>query len=469
MLSSRVHLLEATAAFDGTTPFTGTWKPEENANWPSVNSTQATVGRISFSRQLRDGLSPALIIARVWSTDAGYVMTSRTANSTEIADLKAPYDPLPIGLNTLMESRSLVSTRWCAPILLGPTDAVTFAFTGAVRATVEYIMVEATSEQGLAFLQQVMLDVSATDEDVSFMTITGTTTIPAWSGTLYAFVNAPASTVITLPLVGDQGQNSRLVLVRTGGTRPLVQASGAELLNGTASRQFEIGGLEAVEVRRASTGYSVDKPLLQATITAITNAVAGGIVDLPAFVSGTTSVQADYTAHGFARLPALTLTPFDADMCLQRLVGGGTSQLVLIPIAGDPLNGETDGRVFFGAKGAARIKRQLGGWCVTTDGGSRPQLKVTHAANTTLPLWGPGLLMVDCTQVAAQTETLPISTDPICVGAQVLFSALGAGGLTINGNGYLIRTAGAAATLVVTQNKNVLCTFSGTEWVALIA
>lgn len=359
---------------------------------------------------------------------------------------------------------SLDSSGW---IFLNPTDDVRITCAGGTRAN---ILVSDLLEEEVADWVLAEIAAGGQTENVSFLVVTGTQAIPAWTGTCFAFINCAAPAILTLPAAALQSQVSRLVLVRTGGIFPLVQAAGTDTINGVASSGFQISGRTAIEVYRAGAGYTSSAPILTA-VTNLANAVAGATVDLPQSLAPNTDVQIDYTAAGFLRLPVLAEAPLEVDQLVQRTPGGGTSQAVLIPRAGEIVNGEVDGRVYLGERGVLRIRRNTVGWCVTSDGGRRRAQKLIHAANTTLPLWGAGLLMVDCTQAAAQTETMPLSTLPICEGAQALFAALGAGGLTINGNGYSIRPGGGVApagTLVVAQFTNVLLTFTGTEYTAIV-
>lgn len=92
----------------------------------------------------------------------------------------------------------------------------------------------------------------------------------------------------------------------------------------------------------------------------------------------------------------------------------------------------------------------------------------TEAADRVMTERWNGLRIFRCTQGAAQTMTLIAATSAF-VGQEAHFICTGAGGLTVNGGGTNIISAGAsAATKAIAQNTCMRLVSDGTTWNATV-
>jgi len=461
------NIVRTADAFDGTTPetVTGYSTPPGQNILRTYKSAEDSVG--AFTTQdlgAPDKERPIALWYRLIGTPNA--VTSRVEiRSAFVGDTNAAYGPT----NILLESHSLLTT-WVGPLVVGPTDRVCPVHEQVTPSTMEFRSMDLLRALELNLFLAPGAPPAADDCCVtSPITVVADTTLDPWNNTLIVFIApAAAGTVITLPVLLDTGLGRKAVLVYEGIGLVVVKPQAGEQMNGDADGLIEINGKRAVIVERRETTWTATQPVLS-NGEDIENAVAGATEDISIADGSKVPVRFEFNAPGFLRMPLLASSGIDQEFQLVR--AGGAEQAILIPQAGEPLNGKADGRLFLGWNENATVRRTLtGGWLAVGDGAQRPCRTLTLAADATLALWGAGRINVLCTKAAAQTVTMPLNTDPIADGAEANFGCAGAGGLTINGNGALIRsgTGAPAATMVLAQHENARLVWAGTLWIAFL-
>jgi len=154
----------SSAEFDGVTPLTANWSP--NASPRSQPRSYASpsltgVGRISYAKLGQPGTMGMLAIARTWSSTATLTLTVRSENAAENSFGNADA-PAPNNLDAALITRDL-TTVWCAPFLMGPTDAIALRDGSMVPSTVEIMTVDLGSDSAVAYLNAVFQNATAAD------------------------------------------------------------------------------------------------------------------------------------------------------------------------------------------------------------------------------------------------------------------------------------------------------------------
>lgn len=465
----------SSAEFDGTTPLTADWSP--NASPRSQPRSYASpsltgVGRISYAKFGQPGSKGMLVIARTWSSTAVLTLTVRSESAAE--NTAGNNDtPVPNNLDSALLTRAL-TTDWCAPFLMGPTDAIAIddGSLVAVPATVEIMTVDLGDDSAVAYLNALFAQIAA-NPTVAVRIVTVTEVIPAFSGTQYILANAAAVSMnLTLPLASSVVAGTTLVVTRTGGGWFAVLPQGADTINGSTNSIImeDIG--QVTFTLRGGVWLASEAPIT--TDLTATNAVADNTVALPA-ATGTTLVNVTFTARGILSLPATANVALGVEYLIQRVTdnAGFSPSRVRIntQAVGDTLNGLANGFAILGNPGAViRLRRVPGGWVEVSDRQSTPMQVITATVDSTLDSGWIGLKAILGTQVAAQVLTLPAAAlvNPGCefiITYPIAAPALGAGSLTINAGVVNIIGGGfinTAATLG--YNETATLVFDGTQW-----
>lgn len=452
--------------FDGVTPETVTGystAPEQNV-LRTYKSAADTVG--AFTTQdlgAPDKERPIALWFRLIGTpNAG---TSRVdIKSAFVGDTDAAYVPNAL----LLESHPLLTT-WTGPLTVGPTDRVCPVHDENTACTMEFRSMDLLQAIELGLIDDLTPGAPSADDCClsSSITVTATSTLDPWNNRLIVFIDPVAvGAIVSLPTLIDVALSRKAVFIYLGEGSVFVAPQAGDQMNGVTNGVFELNGNIAAVVERRETTWTSTEAVLSAGQT-LENAVKAATVDIDLADAPVFPVRFEMTQPGFLRLQPLASSGIVQELQLVR--NGGTGQAVLIPRAGEVLNGEVDGRFFLGFNEGATVRRLLtGGWLAIGDGAQRPCRTLTLAADATLELWGAGRINVLCTQAGAQTVTLPAS--PIADGAEANFGCAGAGGLTISGNGANIRsgTGAPAATMAVAQNENARLVWAGTLWIAYL-
>jgi len=463
------RLIARTAlAFNGTTPetVTGYSTPPEQNLLRTYKSGADTVG--AFTTQdlgAPDKERPIALWFRLIGTPN--VSSSRVdIKSAFVGDTDAAYVPNAL----LLESHPLLTT-WTGPLTVGPTDRVCPVHDQDAACTIEFRSMDLLRALELGLIDDLAPGAPSADDCClsSSITVTATSTLDPWNNRLVVFIDPVAvGTVVSLPLLISTALARKAVFIYLGVGSVFVAVQAGDFMNGVEDGLFELNGNVAAIVERRETTWTSTEAVLSKGQTLEVDA-AGETVDIDLADAPVFPVRYEMTESGFLRLQPLASSAIVQEIQLVR--NGGTGQAVLIPRAGELLNGEINGRFYLGFNEGATVRRLVpGGWLATGDGGQRPCRTLTLTGNATLGLWGAGRINVLCTQAAAQTVTMPVNTDPIADGAEANFGCAGAGGLTINGNGALIRsgTGAPAATMALVQHENARLVWAGTLWIAYL-
>lgn len=371
------------------------------------------------------------------------------------------------GQSRIARPASLDSSGW---MWLNPDDSIRVTAAGATG--LELFILDLDSAAALAWASgEACCGTSSSENccETSSITVTESTTLLPWANTLFVFVNGPldTTTVITLTAFADITLNRRAVVVRVGGGVVVVIPTTGESMNGKVNGIVELDGFGGVIFDRREVTWTSTKPNM-ATAQTLEIANPGDTVTIAPPTGVMDPVRIEATASGFARLPTIINWPTTDYFPITR--NGGTGQIIIIPFAGEILNGEVDGRVFLGFNDVALAHKTPFGAVVVTSSGSRPIRCLTLAANATLDFFGAAIV-VNATQAAAQNVNLPpTGTNEVMPGARARFCCKGVGGLTIGGNGSLIAPGSggaAAANLVIAQNETTDLVWDTTQWIAV--
>lgn len=456
--------ITATGSFDTTTVLVNDYLPENNAKQPLLTVTQALVGRINFSEQLRPGSVGALVRVRSWGI-ATLSMSQRSPSAAEVAAQPSPDDPTPEGTDVVLQTLT-VTSEWSEVLMLGSSDALTFQ---GNHGTIEIAIVDADEQIMMGFWNAQTAQ-AIIEPTFNVVEITAAGAVPAWSGLTYFLVNIAAGGTLTLPAMALVDEPSQAYFIRTGGGLVVMAANGVEPINEQASGIFELPGIGGAYLARVGDGWVTPALLLQATAT-LSNAVDGAVVDLPILNAVTVAVQLNFTAYGDARLPALLGAPHGCRYLLYR--ASGTAQVRLKPTVGDNLNGTASDVAYLGVKGALLVEGAYdpllgtGTWTVVSAGGSiQAPVQTVASGNVVLVPWGTDeLLLLLADAGAAQTATLP-SAALMPPGARL--RVLTRGGATISAAAaetIVGKATAPALTFAVAANTAVLLVSDGTsQW-----
>lgn len=473
--SSPSFFVISAAEFDGTTPLTTDWTPNVSPRSQPrsyASPTLTGVGRISYAKLGQPGSKGSLVIARTWSSTAVLTLTvrSETAAENTAGNVDAP---APNNLDAALITRAL-TTDWCAPFLMGPTDAIAIndGSLVAVPSTVEIMTVDLGDDSAVAYLNALFITI-ASNPTVSVRVVTVTEVIPAFSGTQYILANAAAVSMnLTLPLASSVVAGTTLVVTRTGGGWFNLIPQGADTINGSTNSivMQDIG--QVTFTLRGGVWLASEAPIT--TDLTVTNAAADATVALPTATS-TTLVNVTFTARGIISLPATANVALGVEYLIQRVTdnAGFSPSRVRIntQAVGDTLNGLANGFAILGNPGAViRLRRVPGGWVEVSDRQTTPMQVITATVDATLDSGWMGLKAILATQVAAQVLTLPAAAllNPGCefiITYPIAAPALGAGNLTINAGLVNIIGGGFINTAAVLgYNETATLVFDGTQW-----
>lgn len=464
------------AEFDGVTPLTAVWQPNASPrSQPRSYAAQSLVevGRISYAKLGQPGTMGQLVTARCQLDAALVTLSVRSENATEAAARPVPDVPAPNNLDVVLDTRNL-TTVWCAPFLMGPTDAI--ALTGGsqapLAATVDIITVDLHDAAALSYLNAVFAAASTTPSTTSVRVVTASETVSPFAGTQYILGTAAAvSMTLTLPLASAVVAGTTLIVTRVGGGWISVIRQGADTINGAATAVIleDIG--QVTFTMRSGQWLASEAPIT--TDVTVSNAVADTTVALPV-VTSTTLVSADFTARGILQLPTIANVADGVEYLLQRTTDSATVFPARVKVTtfavGDTLDGVANGYVLLGSPGAViRIRKISTGWVVVSERGCSPLETIDAPATATVDSGWVGLKNLNATQVAPQTLTLPVAA-LLDSGCQIrvnypLAAGLGAGTLTIDAGIIPIVGGGASATtMVLAYNESADLCYDGTDW-----
>ena len=462
MSQLRTFRVNATTAFDGTTVIAGEYTPASNAKQPLMSITQAAIGRISFEKLCRPGNTAGLCRVRSWGV-SGIVATLRSVSTSEVAELPAPDDPDPIGVDRALQAIS-VTSEWSAPFQAGPSDALTLE---GPRGTVEIQWMDMSGSELLQFWSAVASAPAALP--IQVLEVVEDTELTAWAGLLYVlFEPATNGVEITLPEVGDMAGQATLVVAKTAGLWGTLVPNGADELNGGSDPLI-------LDEQRATIVSFVDQwvatDAAPATIGAVFNDGVGGSQLLPV-INGTRAFSVIYEADGTLELPAIDEVALGAKYILQRAGDNASSPSVparcklIVEDASDKLNGVADDFADLSPNGATLVvERVEGGWFVTDNGGSQPRPVTVTAGNYTFSSGWQGTRYIRNTSAGAMTYTLPpAAKTPI--GCRLVAVDEGAGGMTLSADANIIAAGVSAATLTGAVLVPRTVEFNGTNWIS---
>lgn len=460
-------VVRTAARFNGTTPetLTGyTRPPGQNVLRTYKSGAPDPVG--AFTTQDLGAPDKERAIA-VWPRLIG---TPNESSRVEVRSAFVGDTPAPYGPNALLLDSQPLTTTYSGPLIVGPTDRVCPVHEEDVEGncTIEFRSMDLALAVQFGLIDDLSPNPTSDCCSSSSITVTEATTLDPWENNLVVFIDVTNGVAVTLPLLSTLGLGRKVTFVNIGDNYALVAVNVADQMNGVTNGVIELGGNEAVIVERRETTYTGTKPLT-GNGEYFNNAVSGATVQISTPDSTIFPVRIEFDAPGFLQLPLLGQA--STDQVIEIIRDGGVVQVAIIPRLFEKLNGEVDGRFYLGAGENAVARRTVsGGWLVVGDGAQRPARTLTLAADATLDLWGAGKLNVICTQAAAQTVTLPASTDPIASGAELVIGCAGAGGLTINGNGASIRsgTGAPAGTMALAQHENARLVWADTLWIAVL-
>jgi hypothetical protein len=463
MSNLRTFRLNATTSYDGATVIGSAYTPQTNAKQPLMSITQAAIGRISFKELCRPGNIAGLCRVRSWGV-SGIVATLCSVSASEVAELPAPDDPDPIGVDRALQAIS-VTSEWSAPFQAGPSDALTLE---GPRGTVEIQWMDMSGSELLTFWNAVASAPAALP--IQVLEVVADTELTAWSGLLYVlFEPATDGVEITLPEVGDMSGQATLVVAKTAGLWGTLAPNGTDELNGGSD------ALILDEQRATIVSFVADQwvatDAAPATIGAVFNDGVGGSQLLPV-INGTRAFSVIYEADGTLELPAIDEVALGAKYILQRAGDNASSPSVparckvIVEDASDKLNGVADDFADLSPNGATLvIERVEGGWFVTDNGGSQPRPVTVTAGNFTFGSGWQGTRYARNTSAGAMTYTLPpAAKTPI--GCRLVAVDEGAGGMTLSADANIIAAGVSAATLTGAQLVPRVVEFNGTNWIS---
>lgn len=459
--SPRTLVLSATASFDGTTAFTGSWQPASDPAEPRIAASRATVGRLSFVALLNAGLGAGILLARSWDASVACTLTTRSATSAEIGQVKPPDDPVPEKHDTLLQSVTL-TTAWSAPIILGSTDAVCLS---GSRNTVEMLYFGLTTSLSAAVLQALIVVPATT---MAVQVVTTDTTLSPWTGELFVlFAPATPNVLLRLPSIASMSSTpARLHVARNGGSWGQVLANGGDEINGLTTGLL-VGDARTTIIDLVA-GEWVATTAPQTSDLTVSNAVAGGVVALPV-IYGPRVVSVDFTAYGSLRMAELDDVPLDATYFLQRTGDNAIPAQckVIVDDAGDTMDGVADDVRYLGDPGSTMVvRRAAGGWLTLSNAPDRASQTILVAGTSyTFSSGWVGTKFLRSTNAAATTVTgPPAARTPI--GCRLVIDGSGAGGVTFGADANIVAAGASAATLATATLVPKVVEFNGTNWIS---
>ena len=456
--------------FDGTTVKSRDWTPNSSAKSQASNYvSQAAIGRLSFADFGQPGSMGQLAIARCDVAAALMTLTVRTLSAAENTAAGAYVAaPAPNNLDAALITRAL-TPDWCAPFLMGPTDAIALTdgvASGTVPSTVEIMTVDLHDASAVAYLNALFTVINATPV-VSTRIVTVSEVVAVFSGTQYIIGTAAAVSMnLTLPLAASVADGTTLVVSRVNGGWIAILPQGADTINGSTQSVIQADLGQTTFILKGGQWLASDAPIT-AAIT-VSNAVNDAIVAVP-IVTGSTLVNVNFTARGQLQMPILANVAIGAEYLFIRTAdGAGFSPVraeIIMGAAGDLMNGLANGIAEVGNVGAGvRFRRVALGWQVTADRICTPAQQIASTGNDTLDSLWAGLKSLTSSQAAAQTLTLPVAT--LCVqGGRIRVISTGAAGLTVTSPAATIVGGGASSTsrrLALNESGEFM--WNGTIW-----
>jgi len=461
------------AEFDGVTPLTALWQPNPSPRSQPRSYASPSLGpcgRISYAKLGQPGTMGQLVTARCQLDAASVTLQVRSENAVEAAArTPIPDSPAPNNLDVVLDTRNL-TTVWCAPLLMGPTDAIalTGRSVGPIPATVDIITVDLQDTAALAYLNAIFASAAASPSTVNVRVVTASEVITPFAGTQYILgAAAGVSMALTLPLASDVVAGTTLIVTRVGGGWISVIPQGADTINGaTTGVLLDDFGQVTLTLRNGQWLASESPITVDVTVT---NAVDDASVAVPV-VTGTTLVNVNFTARGGLQLPAIADVATGVEYMFQRTAdsaGFSPARVVISTQAvGDTLNGVANGFAILGNPGSAiRLRRTGSGWLEVSDRQSTPTQTIITTADDTLDSgWAGSKLIRASKALTAQTLRLP-AVGLLVVGTSFDIVYTSTISLTINGNGVNITGGGASGpTVILGPNESGRLSYNGTEW-----
>lgn len=298
----------------------------------------------------------------------------------------------------------------------------------------------------------------------------GVVALPLSTGSTRVIVNFTANGILRLPVLADAGDGIQYIIAREqdGPAQPArvqVLPQGGELLNGVtnlAAYLAEPGSAIRIIKSRAGAGTATWQVVSdRQALASQTLALAASTV-LDSGVPSPKQIRATLATFQTITLPAAAVTAVGTNYRFTFLgaAGGAIADGGSAIVSGGALL----------AAGTLQV-RQNDTIDLTFDGtnwhaiyGATVPQVVTAAVNTVIAQSWTGIRIYRCTQAAAQSLDLP--APGVCkVGMELQVVGTGGGGLTVNGGGANIISAGAtAASLALAANTPARLIFDGTDW-----
>lgn len=488
MSFSNLRYLRITGTtLDGTTPLTTNFSPNTeptatgDRNQPYSWVLQTAVGRFSPARLQSRGSLGYLVIAKCWTTspDGPVVLTSRTPNAAELAELKppagVPTSPPAGALDQPLESRNVVANSWSIPILVSPEHALTLLQpgdgAGAAGNTVELILVDVDNDGLQTYFNGIISGICCENDGPAAVvrTVTSTQDVEPFSGLQYILaIPTDPSIDLTLPAVGDVTEGTTLVVTRVGGGFVNIIPDTGETLNGVVNGTVVLSDIgQSTFVLRGGQWLSSDAPITAAVTANIV--VQDSNVALP-ILTGTTLVNVTAAVRGTLTLPAASLVGNGVEYILRRTgdVANNPCRVQILVAAGDSLNGLTNGFAVLSNIGSTiRIRQAIAGWVEVSDRQSTPSQLITVGGSAALDSGAPVEKLIRSTGTG-QTLTLPAAA-VTTIGTTFKIAAIG-GPLTIADGGSAIIIGGVLAStgsIAIAVQDTLSLTFDGTNWIGI--
>ncbi|PCC73145.1 hypothetical protein SAMN02745121_08566 [Nannocystis exedens] len=449
----RFYVLSA-ERFDGTTPLSMGWLPNNNQNTPRHVVEQDLVGRLSFADLARPGTSGCVVLARRWSSEAeGDQVEVRSVSATETKD-----DPPTTVLDSLLEVSTLLST-WSRPLFLGPTDALAIHHLPEGGGTVELLVADEYGDLLKAHIQAAEAEALAGNS----VTPLGTQTLlaagqvePVKNRDLLVLLTFETDGDVSLPALEDAGQGVRVTFLRVDGDgvpRIVLKTPATDTVNSVTDdpgfTPYVMRSLQDVVTYRRVPGGWIREQGTPAHV--LVNETTSPIA-VPPGVEGTLYVVSRVAGAAVATLPSCA----DCRVGYRIFfVNAGSAWLTPTPDGTDRINRSLAPYSLPAGASALFEVMTLIDWCAVAQ--DETPIPIESAdASVDVPAWrGFGRQIVRVSN-AAGVVNLP-STEDVNVGASCLVENTGTGVVTIDGdgadliNGHLTRAVppGAATLLVM--------------------
>ena len=397
------HLYITATEFDQVTTVSDTAiKPKVNADEPRAYLTATTVGRISYKNLARPGTLAAIVRVRKSEAANSLTMRVRTLSDAEAAAMQVKDNPLPALTNRELQQIE-VGTIWSSPVLLGPTDALTFQ---GPRNAVDVQTLDFNSDTALATLEGLVAATGAPGFPQVETPMTAPGPVSGYGGHRVVKLTFAANGTVILPLSVDEPPGGSITFVRAGGVgNPRILAA-----NDTDTVNTQVGA-NATAYTLRNVGDAVTyfpivggwvRHLGGPTYGAVSHSAAAFLI--PAIASGLAIIGDDGTTlDNTAELPARANCGESAQFLI---INRDTLRHRIIAPA-DAINSATNAIYYVQGRTCALATAVPGGWSILGGGNQGQMFNATGAVSPTAVEVSGGVATVLMRGAAGQDLLLP--------------------------------------------------------------